>query len=124
MAAPIVVENLPDDSVRAVEQKSFAFEQLQHNYDFEKANDLANLWCAAFVIPKRMADGELRLAQAPVGIADESQPAPTQTGLFGESFAAPTAKPKASTKSSTPTSTLAEAHGITSGHLRAFAKGE
>ena len=121
--AAVIVENLPDDSVRAVEQKSFAFEQLQHNYDFEKATDLANLWCAAFVIPKRMADGGLQLAQAPVGIADESQQASTQTGLFGESFAAPTAKPKASAKSSASPSTLAEAHGITSGHLRAFAKG-
>jgi hypothetical protein len=56
--AAVAVENLPDDSVRAVEQKSAAFEQLQHNYDFEKATDLANLWCAAFVIRKRMADGE------------------------------------------------------------------
>jgi hypothetical protein len=122
--AAVVVENLPDDSVRAVEQKSFAFEQLQHNYDFERATDLANLWCAAFVIPKRMADGALRLEQTPVGIADESQPTSTQTGLFGESFAAATAKPKASTKSSATPSTLAEAHGITSGHLRALAKGE
>jgi len=122
--AAVVVENLPDDSVRAVEQKSFAFEQLQHNYDFERATDLANLWCAAFVIPKGMADGELRLEQAPVGIADESSPASTQAGLFGESFAAPTTKPKATAKSSVAPSTLAEAHGITSGHLRAFAKGE
>jgi type I restriction-modification system DNA methylase subunit len=122
--AAVVVENLPDDSVRAVEQKSFAFEQLQHNYDFERATDLANLWCAAFVIPKRMADGELRLEQAPVSIADKSSPASTQAGLFGESFAAATAKSKASVKSSVAPSTLAEAHGITSGHLRAFAKGE
>lgn len=122
--AAVAVENLPDDSVRAVEKKSFAFEQLQHNYDFERATDLANLWCAAFVIPKRMADGELRLEQTPVGNADESQPVSTQTGLFGESFTAPAAKPKASAKSSASPSTLAEAHGITSGHLRTFAKGE
>jgi hypothetical protein len=122
--AVVVVENLPDDSVRAVEQKSFAFEQLQHNHDFERATDLANLWCAAFVIPKRMANGELRLEQTSAGIADEIQPTSTQAGLFGESFAAATAKPKASVKSSASHSMLAEAHGITSGHLRAFAKGE
>ena len=122
--AAVAVENLPDDSVRAVEQKSAAFEQLQHNYDFEKATDLANLWCAAFVIPKRMADGELRPVQVPVNLTEENLPAQTQTVLFGESVAAPVAKSKASAKSSASPSTLAEAHGITSGHLRAFAKGE
>lgn len=121
--AAVAVENLPDDSVRAVEQKSAAFEQLQHNYDFEKATDLANLWCAAFVIRKRMADGEQPLVPAAPLAATEAKPAPTQTGLFGESFQQPAGKSKSPAKTSARPSGLAEAIGITSGHLRDFAKG-
>lgn len=121
--AAVAVESLPDDSVRAVEQKSAAFEQLQHNYDFEKATDLANLWCAAFVIRKRLADGELPLASAAPSTATETQPAVAQTGLFGEMFLQPTEKSKASAKATAQPSGLAEAIGITSGHLRDFAKG-
>lgn len=121
--AAVAVENLPDDSVRAVEQKSAAFEQLQHNYDFEKATDLANLWCAAFVIRKRMADGEQPLVPAAPLAATEAKPAPTQTGLFGESFQQPAGKSKSPAKTTGQPSGLAEAIGITSGHLRDFAKG-
>jgi hypothetical protein len=121
--AAVAVENLPDDSVRAVEQKSAAFEQLQHNYDFEKATDLANLWCAAFVIRKRMADGEQIVAPAAPFAATQAKPAPTQTGLFGESFQQPAGKSKVAAKTTAQPSGLAEAVGITSGHLRDFAKG-
>jgi type I restriction-modification system DNA methylase subunit len=121
--AAVAVENLPDDSVRAVEQKSAAFEQLQHNYDFEKATDLANLWCAAFVIRKRMADGERIVAPAAPLAATDAKPAPTQTGLFGESFQQPAGKSKSPAKTTGQPSSLAEAIGITSGHLRDFAKG-
>jgi len=124
--AAVAVENLPDDSVSAVEQKSAAFEQLQHNYDLQKATDLANLWCAAFVIRKRIADelpsanGESAAASQPK--SKTAAPSPEQTGLFGETFAAPAEKEKKSTKA-TAASSLAEAFGITSGHLRDFAKG-
>jgi hypothetical protein len=124
--AAVAVENLPDDSVRAVEQKSAAFDQLQHNYDLQKATDLANLWCAAFVIRKRMADelpsanGESAAASQPK--TESAAPSPEQTGLFGETFAAPATKEKKSTKA-TAASALAEAVGVTSGHLRDFAKG-
>ncbi|EEF63337.1 Eco57I restriction-modification methylase domain-containing protein [Pedosphaera parvula] len=120
--AAVAVENLPDDSVRAVEQKSAAFEQLQHNCDFEKATDLANLWCAAFVIRKRMADGEPPLAPAAPSAATEAQTAATQTGLFGETFQESAGKAKTPAKATTQPSGLAEAVGITSGHLRDFAK--
>lgn len=124
--AAITVENLPDDSVRAVEQKSAAFDQLQHNYDLQKATDLANLWCAAFVIRKRMAD-ELPSTKDKSAVASQpksetSAPAPEQTGLFEETFAAPAAKEK-KTVTATTASSLAGALGITSGHLREFAKG-
>jgi hypothetical protein len=120
--AAVVVENLPDDSVRAVEQKSFAFEQLQHNYDFEKATDLANLWCAAFVIRKRMADGELANLPAAPSAASDVKPAATQAGLFGETFQQPAGKTNIAAKATAQPSGLAEAIGITSGHLRNFAK--
>lgn len=121
--AAITVENLPDDSVRAVEQKSAAFEQLQHNYDFEKVTDLANLWCAAFVIPKRMADSEHPLAPAVPSAATETPPAATQTGLFGETFQQAAGKSNSRANATVQPSGLAEAIGITSGHLRDFAKG-
>jgi hypothetical protein len=54
--AAVAVENLPDDSVRAVEQKSAAFEQLQHNYDFQTRKRVADTWCGAFVIRKQFRD--------------------------------------------------------------------
>lgn len=50
------VEKLPDDSVRAVEQKSAAFERLQHNYDFQARKRTADTWCAAFVIRKQLRE--------------------------------------------------------------------
>ena len=121
--AAVVVENLPDDSVRAVEQKSAAFDQFLHNYDLAKATELANLWCAAFVIRKRMADGELFLAPTAQSAATDDQPVAKQTGLFGESFQESAGKSKMSTKMTAQPSGLAEAVGITSGHLRDFAKG-
>jgi len=121
--AAVAVENLPDDSVRAVEQKSAAFEQLQHNYDFEKATDLANLWCAAFVIRKRMADGEFSFTPVALTTATETQTTAAQAGLFGETFQPPTGKSNSPSKATAQTSSLAEAIGITSGHLRDFAKG-
>jgi hypothetical protein len=46
-----------------------------------------------------------------------------QTGLFGETFNQPDGKPKTSVKATSQPSGLAEAIGITSGHLRDFAKG-
>lgn len=126
LQAAVAVEDLPDDSVRAVEQKSAAFEQLQHNYDLQKAADLANLWCAAFVIRKRMAN---ELPSANGESADgrktktqTSTQSSEQTGLFGEVFAAPTSKEEKSGPAS-PASSLAEAVGITTGLLRDFAKG-
>jgi len=121
--AAVAVENLPDDSVRAVEHKSAAFDQFLHNYDFAKATDLADLWCAAFVIRKRMADGEMFLAPTAQSAATEDQPAAKQTGLFGETFQESAGKSKMSTKVTAQPSGLAEAVGITSGHLRDFAKG-
>jgi hypothetical protein len=120
--AALTVENLPDDSVRAVEQKSAAFQQLQHNYDFEKATDLANLWCGAFVIRKRIADGEQPLAPTIPSTAIEYQPSSAETGLFGETFQEPARKSKSPAKATAQPSSLAEAIGITSGHLRDFAK--
>lgn len=121
--AAVTVENLPDDSVSAVEQKSAAFDKLLHDCDFEKATDLANLWCAAFVIRKRMADGQLVLAPVAQSTANDTKPAATQTGLFGEMFQQPTGKSKIPAKVTAQPSGLAEAIGITSGHLRDFAKG-
>jgi hypothetical protein len=126
--AAVAVENLPDDSVRAVEQKSAAFEQLQHNYDFDKATDLANLWCAAFVIRKRMvgdlpsAIGNSPPASQPTTLPD-AQPSATQAGLFGETFQQTAGKPKTPAKATAQPSGLAEAIGITSGHLRDLARG-
>jgi len=121
--AAVSVENLPDDSVSAVEQKSAAFDKLLHDCDFEKATDLANLWCAAFVIRKRMADGQLLLAPAASSAAIETQPTATQPVWFGDTIQEPTAKPKTAAKVAAQPSGLAEAIGITSGHLRDFAKG-
>jgi hypothetical protein len=121
--AAVTVENLPDDSVTAVEQKSAAFDKLLHDCDFEKAVMLANLWCASFVICKRIAEDQMPLSLAAPAVEAKEQPAPTQTGLFGETFQPPAAKSKTAAKVTAQPSGLAEAIGITSGHLRDYAKG-
>ena len=46
------IDAIGDDSPEAIRRKEAAFKNTQQNYDFQKARDLADLWCAAFVIKK------------------------------------------------------------------------
>ena len=125
--AVLAVENLPDNSVQAVEQKSAAFELLQHDNDLQRALDLANLWCGAFVIRKRISGEYLsanpRLATSRVKSTAIAALSSAQAGLFGETFDEPTTR-KSSLGEIDEKSALSEVVGVTSGHLRRFAKGE
>ena len=103
-------------------KSSFAFRTAQHNYDFQKGGDLANLWCAAFVIRKRMTDDEMPGTRSSIFRKRGSSLNP-QTGLFGETFMESGRTAKVPAKISVQSSTLSGAIGITSGHLADFAKG-
>jgi hypothetical protein len=77
--AAVAIENLPDDSVRAVQQKSAAFEQLQHNYDFQARKRIADTWCAAFVIRKAFhANSALGITQRFLNDLTRGQPLPEE----------------------------------------------
>jgi hypothetical protein len=55
--AASAVNSLPDESVADVHRKEQAFQQAHGSYDFLKAKDVADLWCAAFVIRKSTTPG-------------------------------------------------------------------
>ena len=51
--AAAAIDEIADDRPEHIHRKEAAFKSAQQNYNFQKARDLANLWCAAFVINKR-----------------------------------------------------------------------
>ncbi len=55
--AASAVNNLPEESLVDVHRKEQAFRQAHGSYDFMKAIDVANLWCAAFIIRKTIPPG-------------------------------------------------------------------
>src|SRR5262249_7596653 len=62
MAAAL--DQIGDSQPQDIHLKENAFHDTQQNHDFQKASDLANLWCAAFLIPKRFAGGNTALTVA------------------------------------------------------------
>lgn len=114
-----IKDNLPED----IHRKEAAFRSAQTNYDFGKAWDLANLWCAAFVIKKHFAGGAIASGAATVPASAESatlndQPLVTQGGLFGGTEEFPKTKGKKPKSSSHASSEIP--FGITTQTLRDF----
>ncbi len=123
------IDEMGDSRPEDIQRKEAGFRAEQSIYDFQKDWDLANLWCAAFVIKKRFPDGP-----SPAGAGEgghrpgegrgeepptlDAQPLATQGGLFGGTQELP----KAKRHKPLPTrhSPLATPYGITTQHLRDF----
>jgi len=112
------IDDIADDQPEDIQRKETAFHAVQSNYDFRKAWHLANLWCAAFVIQKRLDHPHgLQATTSPSqGVAAAEQPMATQAGLFGDAEDLPKTKAK---KPKAPRRTNSHhAIGITTQHLR------
>ena len=120
--AAAAIDEISDSRPEDIHRKEAAFHSAQTNYDFGKAWDLANLWCAAFVIKKHFSGG----ASVPASVEPSSlnsQPLRLwkQTGLFGGTEELPKTKGK---KSKAPSHASSELPiGITTQHLRDFVEG-
>jgi len=135
--AAAAIDEISDNRPEDIHRKEAAFRSAQNNYDFGKAWDLANLWCAAFVINKQFATpsptgvGELPGRGSAARRADEGrrdepstlndQPLATQGGLFGGTEELPKTKGKKAKSSSHPSSEIPI--GITTQNLRDFVEG-
>ncbi len=129
--AAAAIDEMGDSRPEDIHRKEAAFRNAEQNYDFQKAWDLANLWCAAFVIKKRFPDPSLAGAEVDgqrpgEGRRDtpatlDAQPLATQGGLFGGTEDLPKAKAK---KTKGPSRASSEVpFGITTQHLRYFVEG-
>ncbi|MEN9601857.1 MAG: hypothetical protein RIS56_1463 [Verrucomicrobiota bacterium] len=121
--AATAIDDMADSRPEDIQRKEAAFRNAQSNYDFQKAWDLANLWCAAFVIKKQfpVSASESSNLKSEVTASLESQPLVTQGGLFGGTEELPKTK---GTKAKTPSRAGLEIPiGITTQHLRDFVEG-
>jgi len=119
--AAAAIDEMGDSRPDDIRRKEAAFRATQSNYDFGKARDLANLWCAAFVIKKHFPGGASEISNLQSEVASPPGPTATQAGLFGGTDEAPKAKarnPKAPSRASSETPV-----GITTQHLRDFVEG-
>ncbi len=119
--AAAAIDEISDSRPEDIHRKEAAFRNAQQNYDFQKAWDLANLWCSAFVIKKQFSGGASEISKLQSQVASLPVPTTIQTGLFGgidESPNAKTKKPKAPSRSSSDIPI-----GITTQHLRDFVEG-
>jgi hypothetical protein len=118
--AAAAIDEINDSRPEDIHRKEAAFRNAQQNYDFQKAWDLANLWCAAFVIKKYFPGG----ASVPASFEPSTpnpQPLTVQAGLFGSTEETSKAKSK---KTQAPSRTSSKIPiGITTQHLRDFVAG-
>ena len=116
--AAAAIDEISDNRPEDIRRKEAAFHVAQSNYDFQKAKDLADLWCAAFVIKKhfhKSADSELQTPNSELA----ASPTESQAGLFGGTEeTAKTKKIKAPSRAESET-----AIGVTTQHLRDFVAG-
>jgi hypothetical protein len=121
--AAAAIDDMADSRPEDIQRKEAAFRNVQQNYDFQKAWDLADLWCAAFVIKKEFpatASETSNLKSDPNPSLD-GQPLALQGGLFGGGEELPKAKTK---KPKSPSRADSEIPiGITTQHLRDFVEG-
>jgi len=118
--AAAAIDEISDNKPEDIHRKEAAFRNAQQNYDFQKAWDLANLWCAAFVIKKRFP-GRASVPASLGPSTTNSEPSTVQAGLFGGTEEAPKTKgkkPKAPSRAGSETPI-----GITTQHLRNFVEG-
>lgn len=114
------IDEMGDSQPEDIQRKEAAFRAEQSNYDFQKAWDLANLWCGAFVIKKRFpaSPSEVSNIRSEVVASLDAQPLATQGGLFGGTEELPKTQGK---KAKAPRRADSEnAIGLTTQHLRDF----
>ncbi|MCC6796589.1 MAG: N-6 DNA methylase, partial [Candidatus Hydrogenedentes bacterium] len=118
--AAAAIDEMSDSRPEDIQRKEAAFRDAQKNNEFQRAWDLASLWCAAFVIKKYFpgeVNGPASLEPATLIV----QPSTVDVGLFGRTEEAPKAKTK---KPKTPSRAVSEIPlGITTQHLRDFVEG-
>ncbi|MEI8291648.1 MAG: N-6 DNA methylase [Verrucomicrobiota bacterium] len=121
--AAAAIDEISDNRPEDIRRKEAAFHAEQTNYDFQRAWDLANLWCAAFVIKKQFVGGASVPTSQESAIPDaiSSLPAETQSAWFDVVEKSPKAKSrKPAIQSLSPTGTP---FGVTTQHLRDFVAG-
>jgi hypothetical protein len=117
--ATAAIDEMSDSRPEDIHRKEAAFRDAQSNYDFGKAWDLANLWCAAFVIRKHFPVAASEISDLQSQVASLPVPTATQTGLFGGTEETPKTK-----KTKTPSRASSGIPiGITTQHLRDFVEG-
>jgi hypothetical protein len=118
--AASAIDEMSDSRPEDIRRKEAAFRAAQSNYDFGKTWDLANLWCAAFVIKKHFPGG----ASGPASLEPLSHD-PTrsnvQTGLFSGTDEAQRDQAKKTKVPNRASSVIPI--GITTQHLRDFVEG-
>jgi hypothetical protein len=129
--AAAAIDEISDSRPEDIHRKEAAFRSAQTNYDFGRAWDLANLWCAAFVIKKHFAGGADSFSPTGGEGRDEGaksatatlneQPLALQGGLFGGTEELPKSKGKKAKASSHADSEIPI--GITTQNLRDFVEG-
>jgi hypothetical protein len=119
--AAAAIDGIGDDRPGDIHRKEAAFSAAQQNNDFQKAKDLADFWCAAFVVKKRFLSAPTPSVIGDQLLAVTEPPIPTvvQNGLFGalEEVAATKSKPSLTLNPQLATASV----GITTQHLRTFA---
>jgi len=120
--AAAAIDEISDSQPADIRRKEAAFHIAQSNYDFQKAKDLADFWCAAFVIKKHFPATADQTSDLHPPISDASAaPAETQAVMFGGADEAPKTKAKKTKAPSRPDSEIPI--GITTQHLRDFVAG-
>jgi len=120
--AATAIDEIADNRPEDIHRKESAFHVAQSNYDFQKARDLADIWCAAFVIKKHFsANADQTSDLRPLTSDATAALAETQAVMFGGADEAPKAKAK---KTKAPSRADSEIPiGITTQHLRDFVAG-
>ena len=120
--AAAAIDEISDSRPEDIRRKEAAFHVAQSNYDFQKARDLADLWCAAFVIKKHFsATADKTSDLRPLASDASAVPAETQSVMFGGADEGPKAKAKKPVAPSRADSEIPI--GITTQHLRDFVAG-
>jgi hypothetical protein len=121
--AAAAIDDIGDSRPEDVRRKENTFAANQQNYDFRKAWDIADLWCAAFVIKKCFPESTHPVPATASVPSDTSPPAATPLpAWFGVTEQSPHPKAKGG-KTPDPNPSSTPPFGITTQHLRDFVEG-
>jgi hypothetical protein len=118
--AAAAIDEISDNRPEDIRRKETAFHVAQSNYDFQKAKDLADLWCASFVVKKHFPEPANSELQTP-NLELPAAPTESQPAWFDVTEKAP--KSKSTKQLAARHSSLDTPWGITTQHLRDFVAG-